>query len=126
MSNAPDRIWLDERIAKTLPDQPNQDLADKRVNQIAYMKVTLAHEEKRKLREELVRQIPEEFVVQVAVTAVPLGLVDDEGLPLPTKPLVIAVTNLGRMFQHIEPHDWIEIPGPTLDNDEPPFELPYT
>ena len=123
MSNTPNRIWLDERVAKTLPDEPNKNLDS---NQIAYMKVTLAHEEKRKLREELIRQIPEEFVVQVAVTAIPLGLLDEEGLPMPTKPLVIAVTNLGRLFQHVEPHDWIEIPGPDLDNDEPPFELPYT
>lgn len=126
MTDTPDRIWLDERVAKTMPDEPNKSLAETGVNQVAYIKVTAAKADKDRLRQDLIKQIPEEFVVQVAITAVPLGLVDDEGLPLPTKPLVIAVTNLGRMFQHVEPHDWIEIPGPDLDNDEPPFELPYT
>jgi len=123
MTDTPDRIWLDERVAKQMPDEPNKSLADNQINQIAYIKVTAAQADKNKLRDELIRQIPEEFVVQIAVTAVPLGLVDDDGLPLPTKPLVIAVTNLGRLFQHVEPHDWIEIPGPDLGPDAP-FEFP--
>lgn len=119
--NAPDLIWIDERVAKTLPTEKAESL-----RQVPYIKRTVAQANSLKLREELIRQIPQEFVVQIAVTAIPLGLVDDEGLPMPTKPLVIAVTNLGRLFQHVEPHDWIEIPGPDLGNDEPPFELPYT
>ncbi len=117
--NAPDLIWLDERVAKTLPTEQATALS-----QVPYIKRSVAQADKNKLRDELISQIPEEFVVHVTATAIPQGLIDDDGLPVGTKPLVIAVTNLGRLFQHVEPHDWIEIPGPDLGDDEPPFDFP--
>jgi len=124
MSNAPERIWLDERVAKQMPAEPNPSLASDGINQIAYIKVTTALEQKNKLRDELISQIPEEFVIQVTATSVPQFLPDEQGFPQVTKPLVIAVTNLGRLFQHVEPHDWLEIPGPDLAGPGAPFEFP--
>jgi hypothetical protein len=121
MNDTPERIWLDERIAKQMPAEPNPSLADNGINQIAYIKVTTALADKNKLRDELMSQIPEEFVIQVTATSVPQLLPYEDNLTV-SKPLVIAVTNLGRMFQHVEPHDWLELPGPDLG--PAPFEFP--
>lgn len=100
----PDVIWLDARLAHTWKTEPDDDLEGFGVPQIGYMKITKAQEDKRRALADLSANIPAEFIVQIAVSSSEIGHL----------PLVLALTNHGRLFQQVGATDWIPFPGPDL------------
>lgn len=89
MKGCPSEIWLDERIAKLQPGQPNQDSNVKQVRYFSEDKV-------RELAAQAAGKLPE-FFVQIEAIG-------------PAQ--VLGLTNYGRLFKYNGSTTWDEIDVP--------------
>ena len=98
--NAPASIWLDERVARTLPRVKDEELAERGVAQIRYF----SEEEVAGM----VRRVgpPAEMVVQIAALVEQVGEVREDRL--------IVLTNLGRILERKGPA-WADVDLPDLE-----------
>jgi hypothetical protein len=98
--NEPTDIWIDARVANTLPVHKDEELAERGVDQAHYI-----HEAKVK---QLLRQAgpPGEAVIQIAALVEQVGDVREDRL--------VVLTNLGRILER-KALDWVDIDLPDLE-----------
>lgn len=79
--SGPSEIWIDERVARTLPSAKDEELAERGVHQVQFINIA-------KVRE-LVRKAggPDEFIVQITSRE------NDRDLDR-----LVALTNFGRLY----------------------------
>lgn len=108
--NTPSKIYLDPRVAMTLKPEPDPDKLDRNIKELCYISVERATELVRDAQEKAQASIPAEYVVQLQANQSWAPVMGGETAP--GAPLVLALTNLGRIFQAIGDNDWLELPGP--------------
>lgn len=103
--SGPSEVWIDERVAKTLPAAKDEELAERGVHQIQFLNVA-------KVRE-LVRQAagPDEFIVQITDNGILYGLTNYGRLYAYGQPLGIQDRLDGVPEGHV---GWHEVAGPEL------------
>jgi len=100
----PSKVYIDPRVARTLSPEPDPEKLDRNIKEACYISLERATELVRDAQEKAQASIPQEYVVQlVAITPPREGAGN----------LVIALTNLGRLYERIN-GDWFQTSGPEL------------
>lgn len=96
-TNALPIIYLDARVARGLPQEPDLEKAERGIEQVEYVRSDIVEARLRRM------QIPEEVIVGIASRA-------NER----EQDRVVALTSHGRLFVETT-GGWKELPGPALD-----------
>lgn len=97
--SAPAIVWIDERVARGLPQDKDHELAERGVDQIRYVSQDRVNDLVNAARG------GDEFIVQIFTFPAEDGCVG---------PDLIALTNLGRLFQRYE-DGWMTQPLPEFE-----------
>lgn len=112
--NIPSKIYIDPRLVFLLKTEPDSEVE----NELCYLSQASVREILRDNREETLAMIPKEIIIQLVATQVGDTERVDEIVVTRSQPLVLALTNLGRIFKQVGQKDWVEFPGPVFSIED--------
>ena len=106
MNKSPDNIWIDPRVLKTMATERDPSY---HADQVQYIRADIVKDKVDKARNQIIDTIPEEFVISIQTVSLQTVSLQAGELKVDS---VLALTNLGRIFQEERPGVWVKYRGP--------------